>query len=208
MIRIAALILLIVALLPAHAQATGRGDRGPDVVEVQTLLAGYGYTVTVDGIYGKQTERAVRSWQRSNGLTVDGIAGPATLASLRGATRINNVRTVTGLNDLGFAPDGLTGCDEARYYRQQAGLPDRFDGIVWRESNCRNDVTSRTGCCVGYLQLHYIIFADHRMTGRLAACQATWANVRGDDPASKQRQMCAARALYDVMGMSPWRLTA
>lgn len=204
-----AILAALFALAPGTAEAsTQRGDRGPVVVEVQTILHDFGYTVTIDGRFGPQTERAVRSWQRSNGLTVDGIAGPATLASLRGATRMNNAHTVGGLNGRGFAPDGLTGCDEMRFYREQWGLPADFDRIGWRESNCKNYVTSRTGCCVGYLQLHYINWRDHRTIDGLAACDATWENVRGDTPEAKQRQMCAAKVLFDVVGYQPWRLTA
>jgi hypothetical protein len=33
--RLAALLALVVALAPGTVEATGRGDRGPDVVEVQ-----------------------------------------------------------------------------------------------------------------------------------------------------------------------------
>lgn len=49
---------------------------------VQLVLKSYGYTIAVDGIYGPQTTRVVKAWQRSNGLEVDGIAGPITQASL------------------------------------------------------------------------------------------------------------------------------
>ena len=83
----ATLIALALTLAPGPALAAERGDRGAEVTEIQQLLDGFGYTVAVDGIFGPQTERAVRSWQRSNGLEVDGIAGPVTLSSLRKAVR-------------------------------------------------------------------------------------------------------------------------
>jgi peptidoglycan hydrolase-like protein with peptidoglycan-binding domain len=94
MTRLAALLAFVVALAPGTVEATGRGDRGPDVVEIQTILHDFGYSVTVDGVYGRQTERAVRSWQRSNGLVVDGVAGQVTTSSLRQAVRVGNAHTV------------------------------------------------------------------------------------------------------------------
>ena len=40
------------------------------------------YDGSVDGIYGSETESAVRYFQSTNGLTADGKAGPATLEAL------------------------------------------------------------------------------------------------------------------------------
>ena len=42
-------------------------------------MAGYG----VDGSYGPATEKAVIAYQRSRGLKVDGITGPATIAAMK-----------------------------------------------------------------------------------------------------------------------------
>src|SRR5262245_364954 len=47
---------------------------------VQLVSSSYGYTIAVDGQYGPQTTKVVKSWQNSNGLEVDGIAGPITQA--------------------------------------------------------------------------------------------------------------------------------
>lgn len=59
------------------------GSRGSEVKQIQQKLTNLGYsTGGVDGVYGKQTERAVIAYQKANGLTVDGIAGPQTLKSL------------------------------------------------------------------------------------------------------------------------------
>lgn len=78
---LAVLLAVTVGLVPTHTWAD------TTTTEVQTILHDFGYTVTVDGSYGPQTEKAVRAWQRSNGLLVDGIAGPVTIASLRAAER-------------------------------------------------------------------------------------------------------------------------
>ncbi len=59
------------------------GSRGDEVTQIQTKLKRWGYyNGNIDGIYGSQTQEAVRYFQRKNGLTVDGIAGPATLKAM------------------------------------------------------------------------------------------------------------------------------
>lgn len=59
------------------------GSRGSEVRQIQTRLKNWGYyTGSVDGIYGTKTRDAVKYFQRKNGLTQDGIAGPATLAKM------------------------------------------------------------------------------------------------------------------------------
>lgn len=59
------------------------GSRGDEVRRIQQKLKNWGYyTGSVDGIYGSQTQNAVRKFQRDNGLSVDGIAGPKTLSYL------------------------------------------------------------------------------------------------------------------------------
>jgi N-acetylmuramoyl-L-alanine amidase len=59
------------------------GSRSPEVTNIQTKLKQWGYySGAVDGIYGSQTLAAVKYFQQKNGLTPDGIAGPATLAKI------------------------------------------------------------------------------------------------------------------------------
>lgn len=59
------------------------GSRGNEVTQIQTKLKRWGYySGNVDGIFGKQTQDAVKYFQRKNGLTADGIAGPATLKAM------------------------------------------------------------------------------------------------------------------------------
>lgn len=58
-------------------------DRGDDVLKMQKALVSLGYaTGGTDGKFGPTTEKAVRQFQKDNGLTVDGAAGSATLTLL------------------------------------------------------------------------------------------------------------------------------
>lgn len=59
------------------------GSKGNDVKWVQWELGRHGYKLTVDGIWGKKTEAAVRDFQSVKKLVCDGIVGPATIAALK-----------------------------------------------------------------------------------------------------------------------------
>ena len=58
--------------------------RGNDVRKLQKKLIELGYMPegSADGAYGYQTYNAVRDFQSANGLSADGVAGPATLTNL------------------------------------------------------------------------------------------------------------------------------
>jgi murein L,D-transpeptidase YcbB/YkuD len=56
-----------------------RGSNDADNVElIQRNLEGDGYKVKIDGIFGDETDRVVRQFQREHALKVDGIVGPST----------------------------------------------------------------------------------------------------------------------------------
>ena len=83
LILVLATVIIIIAK-DSIVEATSRyGSRGSEVRKIQTKLKNWGYYKgSVDGIYGSQTVSAVKSFQKKNGLTVDGIAGSKTLKAM------------------------------------------------------------------------------------------------------------------------------
>ena len=77
------LVISLVQEQSASAESYKRGSSGSVVTQIQTKLSQWGYYhYDVDGVYGSRTESAVKAFQRSNGLTADGIAGNQTLAAM------------------------------------------------------------------------------------------------------------------------------
>lgn len=63
------------------------GCKGEDVRALQILLKGNGWnggTWGADGSFGAQTAQAVKAYQTTKGLQVDGMAGPETMKSILG----------------------------------------------------------------------------------------------------------------------------
>ena len=76
-------ILAICLAQSADAVTYQKGSSGTVVSQIQTKLKNWGYyTGGVDGVYGSATEAAVKAFQRKNGLTADGKAGPKTLQAM------------------------------------------------------------------------------------------------------------------------------
>lgn len=67
---------------PVNSKWLDQGDKGAAVEDLQTKLSAAGHDLQIDGDFGKATEAAVMAFQKSKGLKVDGIAGPATMRAL------------------------------------------------------------------------------------------------------------------------------
>jgi peptidoglycan hydrolase-like protein with peptidoglycan-binding domain len=59
-----------------------RGARGDSVANLQQALVDLGYDISVDGIFGEDTESAVVDFQSNNDLDADGVVGPNTWRAL------------------------------------------------------------------------------------------------------------------------------
>lgn len=130
-----------------------RGDRGREVVDLQTRLQALGSDLGnsgIDGVFRERTEFAVKSFQQRLGLLADGLVGPITWREMvesgykpggrllylrqppfRGA---DVVELQQMLDDLGFDPGAVNGLFDPRTVRavrdfqKNAGLRD--DGVV------------------------------------------------------------------------------
>jgi peptidoglycan hydrolase-like protein with peptidoglycan-binding domain len=125
-----------------HTVTISSESQGRQVEMVQEALG-----IGADGVYGPETEEAVRSFQASKGLTVDGIVGPATIAALRShgvsassaGTRSDAVLVSSGGGDavsrlqsaLHLSTDGTFGPEtESAIKRLQARHGLTVDGVV------------------------------------------------------------------------------
>jgi peptidoglycan hydrolase-like protein with peptidoglycan-binding domain len=99
-----------------------KGDQNHPVKTLQYLLRARGHSVAVDGIFGPQTDAAVRAFQQQKGLAVDGIVGPNTWGALiitvqkgsqgdavRGVQEEFQFRNLSGNPGSGLAVDGIFG---------------------------------------------------------------------------------------------------
>ena len=115
-----------------------KGNRGKDVQTLQRALH-----LLDDGIFGQMTEEAVKDFQKSHGLKVDGIVGDKTWAAICGSSIVKSKRVI---NEI------IVHCSATR---------EGFDYTV-------NDITKwhkqRGFTTIGY---HYVIYRDGSIhTGR------------------------------------------
>jgi peptidoglycan hydrolase-like protein with peptidoglycan-binding domain len=118
------LVFLVAALAVVAGPAANARAASADVAALQVAMSALGlYPHPVDGITGPWTVGAVRSFQSSHGLAVDGVAGPQTLRALgpRGKPRLGKRPMHIGqrgfdvaalqflLSSRGFGPGGFDG---------------------------------------------------------------------------------------------------
>ena len=146
----------------------------------------YGYTISTPA----RADRAIRHWQRVNGLTVDGIIGPETLASLGVAGATASVPAARSLPPVPAA-------DPEAIIREiwPDELEDRAVQIATRES--RLQPSARNACCLGLFQVHW---RAHR--GWLTDLGIT----SPDQLLDARTNSIAALALYERSGWAPWSL--
>lgn len=127
-----------------------RNLMGWDVSVLQFLLTLRGDPVPVTGWFGPLTDQALRHYQHSHGLSVDGIAGHATIASLThgGRGRPRRVR--------GAGPPPAEASSVRSMLNSWAGVygvdPGLVRALAWMESGWQPGLVSKAGAR-GVLQL-------------------------------------------------------
>ena len=127
-----------------------RGSRGEVVRQIQKALKLY-----PDGIYGVLTEERVKAFQKENGLKVDGMVGPATLAKLIPVRLKKSKRVITEIIvHCSATPEGkdYTVQDIRRWHKQQGWSDIGYHYVVYRNGHVEpgRDVDISGAHCVGH----------------------------------------------------------
>lgn len=165
---------------------------------MQSILAGHGWTITVDGHYGPQTAGVVARFQEMSGLLPDGIVGPVTWAALQSTI---DPASASAPAASPAAPTPKSGdCESWRPLFDRYGIP--FDAalpLMRRESRCvvgaHNGNSGTADDSFGPLQTNRF--------GRLAA----WWDSGGYTAAvmsTPEGAVAAAAVLYRMCGWGPW----
>jgi peptidoglycan hydrolase-like protein with peptidoglycan-binding domain len=208
----AALWMALNATVLAAAPVSSGSPMAPTKLEVparvqvtlQALdrLHAYGYAIDTP----TRADRAIRHWQKANGLTVDGIVGPQTLASLGlGGTAAG---ADAGGRRAPAAPKPARPTPQPAASRPAAGdveavirdvWPDDLEDwalrIVSRETGRTFDPTVRNSCCWGLFQLNW---SSHR--GWMAGFGITDPHQLLDARTNAE----LAYQLYLLDGKRPW----
>jgi len=176
---------------PNVARPATSTPRVSDALRALDRLRSYGYTWTTDA----GALRAVKAWQRANGLVVDGVIGPQTLASLDlAATATAPARRLDPP-----APQPPFSVEDIIRDVWPDQLEDHAVAIAMRESRLQPEVINRNGNATGLFQIMWTV---HRswLCPQLGICaQSQLQDARTN--------ATAALAVYDrAGGWSPWAL--
>lgn len=106
------------------------GSRGNEVKALQEKL-----NLKADGIFGPLTEEAVKDFQRSNGLEVDGIVGANTLSKLNLSVNKRNIKEL--IVHCSGTPEGKDySVDTIRQWHLQRGFSDiGYHYVIYRDGS-------------------------------------------------------------------------
>jgi peptidoglycan hydrolase-like protein with peptidoglycan-binding domain len=180
-----------------------KGQQNDSVREAQSLLVAHGHNIDVDGDFGSRTQAAVVAFQRSRGLSADGVIGPDTLRELKTPAGAAPRRNGT---EGGLTPStqdripGQTGADFQRQAELDAAR--RRNGAA-NNSSPNNGTTPVTLAPVGASQAekfaHYRnIVMQNGGEDPLTSNKPVVLGVRGIDKSGNTHASTSARAYDDT----------
>lgn len=140
-----------------------KGHRGASVVTLQIALNRHGYGLIADGIFGTLTEEALKDFQRRNGLTADGIAGPKSWQALDVPVGSGNKRNIKEIIvHCSATPEGkdFTTADIKKWHLARGFADIGYHWVIYRDgtvhkgrdesltgAHCTNHNTISIGIC-------------------------------------------------------------
>jgi peptidoglycan hydrolase-like protein with peptidoglycan-binding domain len=172
------------------------GSKGENVKKVQQMLRELGYGIGsagVDGIFGKDTENAVKKFQKDWGLSVDGIVGNQTLESLKALSNLRNAPDFVDkkqyMEDLiKKIPQGKADFSKIKDVSAFPAPAKTVGGIKMPEAKKANDIkgsdTSQAqntnGSAIGMDIRYEVKGYDNNLAGQLGAIQRSIRENPGD----------------------------
>ena len=125
-----------------------RGSQSDDVAILQSLLKKHGFDIEIDHDFGRDTDKAVRDFQRSRGLLVDGKVGEATWAALYNEASVGKFLTEqdfqTAAELLGVEVPAIKAVAEVESYGS-GFLPDGRTKILFERHKFYKDLAAALG---------------------------------------------------------------
>lgn len=139
------------------------GSRGEEVKTLQSALNKNGYNLTIDGVFGKNTETAVKDYQKKNNLSIDGVVGAKTWTMLGFHTSETPVSGGRKINML------IVHCSASREGKE---VTSESISKMHQDRKFSSYKDSNTGKLM-YVGYHYLIHLD----GSIEVCRPE--NIRG-----------------------------
>jgi N-acetyl-anhydromuramyl-L-alanine amidase AmpD len=142
-----------------------KGDEGQAVTNMQTKLVALGYKVEIDGIFGDESEVALKAFQKDNHIGRTGALGPQTYAALMSAKPMP-----MPLPNSIIVPDVTLVSPNYSNFREHA-----VDRIILH--NTEGTVASAVGRFMNaseQVSAHYIIGRDGKITKMVQEGYTAW----------------------------------
>ena len=180
-----------------------RGSRGDMVRQIQKALH-----LLADGIFGSQTEEAVKNFQMMNGLKVDGIVGPATLAKLIPQRLKKSRRNITKIIvHCSATPEGedKTVADIRADHKKQGWSDIGYHYVIYRDGTVHNgrDVDIQGAHCadnggnINSIGVCYIGGVERRIPG------VAYKNLKPKDTRTDAQKVALLNLLLDLKKLYP-----